>query len=82
VGRVFQSCIGYERVTYGLRGPGNVPLDLVTVANALPEQDLIASFYFGIVHLLRAMVYVPTATATLLLDECVGRLIEEVTWRL
>ncbi len=82
IGRIFQSCVGYERVTYELPAPDNVPLDMVISMTRLAHDDLMAALYFGIVHLLRSMVYVSARKAKHLLEECVDSLIGAATCRL
>lgn len=82
IGRIFQSCVGYERVTYELPAPDNVPLDIIISMTGLAHDDLIAALYFGIVHLLRSMVYVSARKAKHLLEECVDSLIGAATCRL
>ncbi|MBB5159608.1 hypothetical protein [Saccharopolyspora phatthalungensis] len=77
VAHIFLSCVGYERLTYRLPGPGNIPLDSIASMAALTPEDLIASLYFAVMCVLRAMVYVSPETAKILLEECMGRLIGE-----
>ncbi|MFI7123106.1 hypothetical protein [Amycolatopsis sp. NPDC049868] len=82
VAHIFMSCVGYERLTYDLPASIEVSLDSVASMASLTQADMIASLYFAVMSVLRAMVYVPTSTAKILLDECVGQLIGEATCHL
>lgn len=81
MGRLFQSAAGYERITYGLGGPSNATLRSLRFTDALSPNELHAAHYFGIVHCLRAMVYVDRSTADAIAVHCIGAILDEVQWK-